>query len=136
MQKKVFRQRLLYAMLSAKLTVVSWTLFMWLTKGYNFSQLKEILFLVVPLFSANLIIMIQYYLDKEKIAAFDNEDIVPSPVRIIGLVGSLLYAFYMIGVLSMVPGETDAFNDLKEMLGWGEILFGVYLGYVVKAVFK
>jgi hypothetical protein len=136
MQKKIFRQRLLYAMLIAKLVVVSWTFFMWLTKGYNFSQLKDILFLVVPLFSTNLIIMVQYYLDDEKIAAADNQAIVPSPIRIIGIVGSLLYCFYMVSVLSMVPGETEAFNDLKEMLGWGEILFGVYLGYVVKAVFK
>lgn len=136
MQKRIFRQRLIYALMIAKFAVVGWAFFMWLTKGYNFSQLKEILLLIVPLFSTNLILMIQYYLDDNKDRSVDDAMTVAGPVRIIGLIGSMLYGLYMIGVLAMVPGDPDAFTNMKEMLGWGEILFGVYLGYVVKSIFK
>lgn len=135
MEKTNFKDKLFYALFTAKLIVVGWSLFMWMTKGYNFAQFKEILFIIVPLFSVNLSIAFQYYFKKKPVNSETEESIIPQPVKVITMILLAIYCLYMVGVLAQVPGEEEAFKNMKEMLGWSEILFGGYVGIVVKNVF-
>ncbi len=138
MKLTLFRKRMIYLLLICQFVIIGTAIFLWIASGYDFQQLKEIFFLIIPLFSANITLAVHFYLNKlDKTETKDYE--VPGPLKVIGIGGSIVYAVYMLAILFSyvnVSSDSDSFTQMKELIGWGEILFGVYIGYIMAAIFK
>ena len=135
MKKSRFRANLLYTLFASKIIIIAWIFFMEFTGGYSSEQMTDLLLIIAPLVSTNIMIGLQYYGENHKNAQ-DGEEITPSPFKNISFMLLGIYFIFMMGVISSVNQEPEAFKTTKTMLSIGELLFGGYIGYVVKNIFK
>lgn len=129
------KDRLAYILFAAKFGVIVWTFFMWMTKGYNFQQLTEILAILIPLFSVHMTIIIKDYLENKEHKKQVGIHI-RKPLVFFSQTLPIGYTIYMLLVIAMVPGQDKAFAQMKTLLGVGETIFGVYLGMIISTLFK
>ena len=133
-----FRRHVIYIIFFSKMSVLLVLFFHRLQSKFLYTQVKDLLFIILPLFTVYLSILMKFLLDAEKSPELTAEvKMVSGPVVFIGKLLPTLFALYMILVLTLQPaGSPDSFVQMKEMIGLGEVIFGVYIGYIIQATIQ
>ncbi len=131
-----FRSQIIYVLFFSKIAVLLVLFFHWAQSKFQFSHVKELLFIILPLFTVYLTLLMKFTMDEANELETEAKQ-VKGPIVIIGRTTPIFFAFYMIAALTFPPaGALESFNQMKEMIGWGEIIFGFYIGYVIQAIIQ
>lgn len=136
-----FRTQVLYSLLGSKLAVILTIFFHLLQSKFIFEQVRELLFIVVPLFAVYLVAASSYLSHSgTELQRDQNDKSVSGPILFLGRWVPILFAIYMIIVLTAPSSGTaeksTGFQQMKEMVGWAEVIFGFFLGYVFTSLFQ
>lgn len=115
-------------------------IFILMGSKFKFHQVKDLLFIILPLFTVYLTIIMKFITVLDSVPA-QLEYHVSGPIIFIGRLFPFIFAIYMILVIVFHPAgtsssENNSFMQMKELIGWGEATFGFYIGYIVQAVFQ
>lgn len=135
MKKTKFRAAFLLILFFIKIIIISWVFIMELTNGYSAEQRNDLVAVLAPLFSANIMIGLQYYFDTKKTTE-DETSTFEKPVTIIAFTSLVTYFIFIVGLISSSQTEVEAFKTMKNTIAVVEVLFSGYLGLVIKNIFK
>lgn len=133
-----FRARLSYFLVAAKFVVILWV---FLVGSFSSDQLSKTLSIIIPLFSVHISIILGFYLDQlnEKPQEEKKEKrAIPKPIKVFSWLFAVMYFVFLITIITLkgLVWGGESFDTFTTYLGFGESIFGVYLGQLIVGLFK
>lgn len=136
--ERVFKRRVFWFLLSAKLFIVLYILYHWSTGGLPKSEMASVIMLLVPVFTAYTTVMVN-----DIVKGRHETGSAEIARRVNNTFTSVTYAVFPLYVLILtaviqqrVNGNIVDLQGLSTTLSFVESAFGVYVGQIVFSLFK
>lgn len=136
-----FRSQVLYIWLCCRFAVILFIFFHLLQNKFIFEQVKELMFLILPVFAVDFAAAIKNATaNGESGISRAGDKQVDRLTIILGKWVPIIFAGYLILVLTFQSAGTTAgnqgFGQMKELIGWAEVIYAFYTGFMLLSLFS
>ena len=132
-----FKSQIIYILLFCKLFVLGILFLHFAQHKFTYHQTKELLFILFPLFAAYLVLALKYVPNHKPQISGKG---VREAIVLMGRLMPILFTLFAVVVLTFQSIGTasgqESFQRMREIIGWNEILFGVYFGYIIQVIIQ
>lgn len=135
MTENKFRNTLGIVVVASHFTIILLIIVLRIFENFDDSTLKVALPIVVPLFASYTTLVVRYVIANKTQTADESQRVAPAFMIITSLIIGLFFIFFLIVVIRQAV-KPIAVESFAVMLGLGETIFGIYMGYIFKNLYQ